>query len=220
MPCLAATVSKPPVSASAGSDFGDPSGDLAIDPEQVLDGVLILESGQSSQRSALFSASVEIGLDQSLVQRRQGAIDRSLFRSASPSGGHLSILQTLEDALPGLEGRAIGQIGAERFEVERCLGTRTVTADAGGVAKRCEVGRERDFVGTALDRGRRGPYPSRATRTTRPATRLTLSIGPSMRFAPFEGRQIGRIRIVRVCHQHYRVELERLSLRLLTAPQL
>ena len=127
--------------------------DRFVDPQQVLDGVGVLQPREPAQRRARAVAGREVGVDERPLQRRQGGLDDRRVRSADAAGRHFAALHPLVDAFPRAERGAVGQVMPQAADVERRRRPRAVARQARRLDERRHVRLERLGGGPA----RRGP---------------------------------------------------------------
>ena len=110
--------------------------DRFVDPQQVLDGVAVLKSGEPAERGALVAAGCEIRVDQCPFQRPEHRLDDRAVGLWGGQGWHLALLEPLIHLLPGLERLMVGEIEPEAREVQGGDRPVTVAPEAGRLDQR------------------------------------------------------------------------------------
>ena len=122
-----------------------------VDPQQVLDGVGVLEPREPPQRGARAVTGREVGVDQRPLQRREGVLDHRRVGAPDAGGGHLAVRDPIVDALPRAERGPVAQVVAQAGDVERGRGPRAMARQAGRLDERRHVRLERLRGGAAGD---------------------------------------------------------------------
>ena len=172
MLCLAATVSNPPESASAGRTWLSSLPDGLIELQQVRNGVGVLEPREAAQRGPLPPAGREIRLDQGALERPERRLDHRRVGSRHRGRRHLAVLHPLVHPLPRAKRRAVRQVESEAREVERRHRPLAVAGEASGAP-------------------RAAPRPLRTTGRMRRRTRATGRPRRRRRFVPSSGSSSG-----------------------------
>ncbi len=144
--------------------------DLLVHPDQIRDGVAVLETGQPAQRRALITARRHARVGQGQLQRGERGVNNRSVRLGRRRRGHLPSFEPLVDFLPGRERLAVRQVVPEIDQVERGDGAHTVATHARLAHKRTDVFLQR--------LGRRGPGTRKHTDQNKnydPVHRLSLS---------------------------------------------
>ena len=123
------------------------AGQVLLDQEQILDGVLVLKPGQTARRRLSGGSSRLVRRLQISPQRTERRVDDPLRGSPRPGRRHLARLETLEDPHPLAEDSSIVEVVAEVRQIERRLGLDVVAAKTGDFQETRDVCLERTGVG-------------------------------------------------------------------------